>query len=93
MGHISPVLSQPLHQDIDLFRDMDIVLNEIRRCYIEMIKFWVDEVRHVTKALMSHRIDPEDIYWWRNFGESLEDVNAHRAVWASSHIDRQHSLT
>jgi len=75
------VLSQPLHQDIDLFREMDIVLNEVRQCYIEMNKFWADEVRHVTKALMSRRIDPEDVSWWKNFGESLEDVIV---LWATT---------
>jgi len=88
MRHVSPVLSEPLPQDIDLFREMDIVLNKIRRCYIEMNKFWVDEVQHVTKALMNRRIDSEDIYWWKNFRESLKDVIAHWGVWASSHIDR-----
>jgi len=88
MRHVSPVLSEPLLQDIDLFREMDNVLNDIRRCYIEMSKFWVDEVQHVTKALMNRRVDSGDMYWWKNFRESLEDVIAHREVWASSHIDR-----
>ncbi|KAI0287090.1 hypothetical protein BC826DRAFT_1189244, partial [Russula brevipes] len=40
---MSPVLSQPLPQEIKLFSEMDIILNEIRRCYIEMDKFWVEE--------------------------------------------------
>jgi len=90
MRHVSPVLSEPLLQDRKLFEEIDVVLNEIRRCYVEMTEFWVDEVQHVTKALVNRRIDPEDIYWWKNFGESLGHVIAHWAVWASSH-NRQHS--
>ena len=59
---------------------MDIVLDEIWRCYIDMDKFWVDEVQRVTKAFKVRRVDPEDIDRWRNFQESLEYTIAHLEV-------------
>ncbi|KAI0247733.1 hypothetical protein BJV78DRAFT_1242913 [Lactifluus subvellereus] len=68
------VLSQPLPQDIDLFKEMDGILKEIHRCYLEMDRFWVDEVCRVTKALEDRRLDPEDIDRWRRFQESLKQI-------------------
>ncbi|KAI0248448.1 hypothetical protein BJV78DRAFT_1235937 [Lactifluus subvellereus] len=65
-------LSQPLPHDIDFFEEMDRILKEIQRCYNEMDRFWVDEVRRVTKALKDRRLDPEDIDRWRCFRESLK---------------------
>ncbi|KAI0287092.1 hypothetical protein BC826DRAFT_1108726 [Russula brevipes] len=70
------VLSQPLPQETDLFSEMDIILNEIRRCYIEMDKFWVEELRRVTKAFKDRRVDPEDIDRWKNIKESLTQTIA-----------------
>ena len=85
MINVYAVLSEPLPEDVDLFREMDIVLNEIRRCYIDMDKFWVDEVQRVTKSIRNRRVDPEDIDRWRIFGESLEHSMAHCEVWISLH--------
>ncbi|KAI0298320.1 hypothetical protein BC826DRAFT_1184463 [Russula brevipes] len=70
------VLSQPLPQETDLFSEMDIILNEIRRCYVEMDKFWVEELRRVTKAFKDRRVDPEDIDRWKNIKESLTQTIA-----------------
>jgi hypothetical protein len=70
--HLSQVLSQPLPEDVKLFKEIDTILNEILKCYIEMDKFWVDEVRRVSRALNRRRLDPEDINRWRDFRESLE---------------------
>jgi len=78
------VLSEPLPEDVDLFREMDIVLDEIRRCYIDMDKFWVDEVQRVTKAFRDRRVDPEDIDRWNNFRESLEHTIAN---WETTSTD------
>lgn len=64
---------------------MDIVLIQIRQCYTEMDKFWVDEVQRVTKSLKNRRVDPEDIDRWRDFRESLEHSIAHWEVWISLH--------
>jgi hypothetical protein len=76
LKHASQVLSQPLSQDTELFKEADLILKEIRRCYIEMDKFWVDEVHRVTKALKHRRVDPEDIDRWRHFRESLKQTIA-----------------
>ncbi|KAI0298318.1 hypothetical protein BC826DRAFT_1174220 [Russula brevipes] len=73
---VSPVLSQPLPQETDLFSEMDIILREIRRCYIEMDKFWVEEVHRVTKAFKDRRVDPKDIDRWKNIKESLTQTIA-----------------
>ena len=81
--HVYAALSEPLPEDVDLFREMDIVLDQIRQCYIEMDKFWVDEVQHVTKSLKNRRVDPEDIDRWQNFRESLEHSIAYWEVWVS----------
>jgi hypothetical protein len=66
------VLSQPLLEDYNLFKEIDAILNEIQRCYIEMDKFWVDEVRRASRALNSRHLDPEDIDRWRRFREGLD---------------------
>ena len=60
---------------------MDIVTDDLRRCYIEMDEFWVDEVQRATEALKNRRVDPEDIERWRNFGRSLEHIIADRQAW------------
>ncbi|KAH9976601.1 hypothetical protein BGW80DRAFT_871020 [Lactifluus volemus] len=66
------VLSQPLLEDHNLFKEIDAILNEIQRCYIEMDKFWVDEVHRASRALNCRRLDPEDIDRWRRFREGLD---------------------
>jgi hypothetical protein len=76
LKHASQVLSQPLPQDIELLREVDLILKEIRQCYIEIDKFWVGEVSRVTRALKQHRLDPEDIERWQQFRESLEQTIA-----------------
>ncbi|KAI0298314.1 hypothetical protein BC826DRAFT_123055 [Russula brevipes] len=70
------VLSQPLPQETDLFSEMDIILNEIRQRYVEMDKFWVEEVCRVTKTFKNRRVDPEDIERWKNIKESLTQTIA-----------------
>jgi hypothetical protein len=90
--HVSSVLSDPLPEDVDLFREMDFVLNQIRRCYIEMDKFWVDEVQRVTKSLKNRRIDPGDVERWKNIRDNLEHTIAHWEVWISLH-DRLSALS
>jgi hypothetical protein len=69
-------LSEPLPEDDALFTEMDIVTDDIRRCYIEMDKFWVDEVQRATEALKNRRVDPEDIDRWRDFRGGLEHITA-----------------
>jgi len=62
---------------------MDTVLRDIRQSYIEMDRFWVDEVWGVSKALKDRRLDPGDIDRWRGFGEDLEQSIAYWKVCVS----------
>jgi len=80
---MSSVLSQPLPEDMHLFTQMDTVLSDIRQSYIEMDKFWADEVWEVSRALKDRRLDPGDIDRWRGFRESLEQSIAYWKVCVS----------
>jgi len=71
------VLSQPLPEDVHLLTEMDIVLSDIQQSYMEMDKFWVDEVWKVLKALKNRRLDRGDIDRWRIFRACLEQSIAH----------------
>jgi hypothetical protein len=65
-------LRQPLPEDFDLFKEVDFVLSAIRRCYMELDKFWTEEIRRAAKALETRRVDPDDANRWRDFKASLE---------------------
>jgi hypothetical protein len=83
----SQVLSQPLLEDRNLFKEVATTLNEIQRSYIEMDKLWVDEVRRASRALSHRRLDPEDIDRWQHFKfrEGLEQNSTEWGVRPSSH--------
>jgi hypothetical protein len=67
-------LKQLLPAESDLFREVDFVLGEIRRCYKELDKFWKDEICRADTASRTRRVDPGDVERWRNFKESLEQT-------------------
>ena len=69
-------LSQPLPEDFDLFSEVDLVLDQIRQCYVEMDKFWREEICHAAKALEMRRVDPSDVERWKNFHASLKETIA-----------------
>ncbi|KAH9992234.1 hypothetical protein BJV74DRAFT_835049 [Russula compacta] len=66
------VLSQPLPEDFDLFSEVDFVLSQIQHCYMELDKFWIEEIRRAVKALKMRRVDPMDFERWKGFHASLE---------------------
>jgi hypothetical protein len=68
------VLSQPLPEDFDLLSEIDFVLSEIRRCYMELDKFWTEEIRRAIRALKTWRVDPDDVERWRGYKESLNQT-------------------
>ena len=74
-------LSQPLPVDFDLFSEMDLVLTEIRRCFIELNRFWTKEICSAVKALEMRRVDPKDIERWRSFHASLKQTIESWEVW------------
>jgi hypothetical protein len=48
------------------------VLGQIRRCYEELDKFWIEEIGRAETAFLTGRVDPGDVERWRNFKTSLE---------------------
>ncbi|KAI0292997.1 hypothetical protein B0F90DRAFT_192083 [Multifurca ochricompacta] len=77
-------LSQPLPEDFDLLSEVDFVLKEIRRCYMELDKFWIEEIRRAVKAVKTRRVDQEDIQRWRGFQAGLEETIKSWKVMSSS---------
>jgi len=67
-------LSQPLPEDFDLLSEVHFVLDEIKRCYMELDKFWTEEIRRAIRALEMRRVDPDDVERWRGFKISLEET-------------------
>lgn len=65
-------LSEPFPEDLDLLREVDFVLSEIRRSYMELDKFWTEEIRCAVKALNTRRLDLDDVERWRGFKANLE---------------------
>lgn len=74
-------LSRPLPEDFDLFNEVDFALGEIRRCYIDLYKFWTEEICRAVKALETRRVDPDDVKRWRGFKASLEQTIELWKVW------------
>jgi hypothetical protein len=61
LRHVSQVLSKPLPRDVELFKEMDGILEEVQPSYSKMERLWADEVDRLTKALKDRRLDPRDI--------------------------------
>jgi hypothetical protein len=71
---LTSTLSEPLPEDLDLFSEVDFVLDEIRRCFMELDKFWTEEICRAIKALNTRRMDPNDVERWRGFKASLKQT-------------------
>ena len=67
-------LSRPLPEDQALFNEVDLVLTEIRRCYAELDKFWMEEISRAFEALRMRRVDPTDFERWENFHANLKQT-------------------
>ncbi len=50
------------------------MLCQIRQCYVEMDKFWKEEICRAAKALERRRVDPSDVERWNNFHVSLKET-------------------
>ena len=48
------------------------MLTEIRQCYMELDKFWTEEISRAVEALKMRRVDPMDLERWKNFHASLK---------------------
>jgi len=64
-------LSRPLPEDRALFREVDMLLTEIRQCYVGLNKFWTEEISRASEALRKRRVDPMDFERWKNFQTNL----------------------
>ncbi|KAI0293250.1 hypothetical protein BC826DRAFT_391213 [Russula brevipes] len=85
-------LSPPLPEDFDLFNEVDFVLIEIRRCYMELGKFWREEICRAIKALETRHVTSDDVERWRGFKARLEQTiqswkNSKQdcSIWNTSH--------
>jgi hypothetical protein len=67
-------LSRPLPEDHALFGEVDLMLTEIRRCYMELDKFWTEEIFHAIEALKMHRVDATDFERWKTFHSNLNQT-------------------
>jgi hypothetical protein len=75
------ILTRSIPEDFDLFNEVDFALGEIQRCYIDLDKFWVEEICRAVKALETRRVDPDDVKRWRRFKASLEQTIELWKVW------------
>ena len=82
-------LSQPLPEDFDLLDEVDSVLREIRRCYEDLDKFWIEEIRRAVKALEIRCVDPGDVERWRSFKASLEKTIESWKAWPHAFFSLQ----
>ena len=50
------------------------MLAEIRQCYMDLDKFWTEEISRAFEALEMRRVDPTDFERWKNFHANLEQT-------------------
>jgi hypothetical protein len=50
------------------------VLDQIQRCYVEIEKFWTEEIRRAAKALERRCVDPSDVRRWKEFHAGLKET-------------------
>ncbi|KAI0042302.1 hypothetical protein FA95DRAFT_1575825 [Auriscalpium vulgare] len=55
-------------------KELKDLIDNIKACYIELDKFWLDEVRHVLQALKDHRIERGEVDRWRNIGDAMQSA-------------------
>ncbi|KAI0057572.1 hypothetical protein BV25DRAFT_1920044 [Artomyces pyxidatus] len=71
------VMAVSLPDDVKLFRDLDATLKTIQTCYKDLDKFWIGEVRRVTKALKARRMAEDKVRSnGRLFTRLPEDISA-----------------
>ncbi|KAI0055530.1 hypothetical protein BV25DRAFT_167734 [Artomyces pyxidatus] len=69
------VLSIAIPDDVKLVEEMDKILKTIKMCYKELDKFWIGEVRRVTKAVKTCRMNKEDLDQWNSFQKALSEAS------------------
>lgn len=51
-----------------------MLLNEIRQCYMELNKFWTEEISRAIDTLKMRRVDPTDFERWKDFHANLKQT-------------------
>ena len=57
-----------------MFSEVDLVLTEVRQCYMELDKFWTEEISRAIEALKMRRVDPTDFERWKSFHANLKQT-------------------
>ena len=71
IDNLLSALSRPLPEDSALFSEVDRLLAEIRQCYMELDKFWTQEISRTIEALKMRRVDPTDFERWKSYHADL----------------------
>ena len=48
------------------------MLTQIRRCFVELDRFWTKEICRAVEALKMRRVDPSDVERWKSIHPSLD---------------------
>ena len=67
-------VSRPLPEDQALFNEVNMLLTEIRQCYVKLNKFWIEEISRAIDALKMRRVDPTDFERWKDFHANLKQT-------------------
>ena len=57
-----------------MFSEVDLVLTEITRCYMELDKFWTEEIYRALEALNMRRVDSTDRECWKSFHANWKKI-------------------
>ena len=74
LRYLFSALSRPLPEDYVLFSKVDRLLAEIRQCYMELDKFWTEEISRTIEALKMRRVDPTDLERWNSYHADLKQT-------------------
>ena len=55
-----------------MFSEVDKLLTEIKQCYMELDKFWTEEISRAIDAFKMRRVDPTDFERWKTYRADLK---------------------
>src|SRR5260370_2635438 len=67
-------MPRPHPQDQALFREVDLVLTEIKSCYTDLYNFWTEEISRAMEAFEKRRVGRTDFERWRSVHGSLKQT-------------------
>ena len=57
-----------------MFSEVDKLLTEIRQCYMELDKFWTEEISRAIESLKMRRINPTDFERWKTYRAGIKQT-------------------